>query len=69
VKEAIMRFPIGIIPLGSQNQSAKRLLNYKSEYSEPKFIAEATMAIVRHRVQPQDVMEIMITEEKVEDQI
>jgi len=60
--QAVLRYPIGVIPVGSQNQFSKRLLKSFSNDPEPKFIAEAAMAIVNHRMRPADVMEIKIAD-------
>lgn len=59
---AVSNYPIGVIPVGTQNKFAKRLLELPRDVSESKFIAEATMAIVNHKLRPADVMEIQIVQ-------
>lgn len=64
-EDALSKYPVAVIPLGFHNQFAKRLFNYKSEEADPRFIAESTMAIVKHKIKPQDVMQVTISEENV----
>jgi len=61
-EEAIRRYPIGIIPLGDENNFARGLLNYKGDPKEPKFIAEAAMTVVKHKMTPSDLAEVTIVE-------
>jgi diacylglycerol kinase family enzyme len=62
-EEAIRKYPIGVIPLGHSNQFAKRLMRYKDDTPDPQFIAESAMAVVRHKMKLQDLMEITIIED------
>ncbi|CAG7722994.1 unnamed protein product [Allacma fusca] len=57
--EAAKTYPIGIIPVGYDNQFASDLLKCDST-DEMQQISQATMAIVKHRVEPKDVMEIRV---------
>ncbi|CAL8113166.1 unnamed protein product [Orchesella dallaii] len=66
--EAVLRYPVGVIPVGLQNQFGKSLLKSFSGDPEPKFIAEAAMAIVNHRMRPADVMEIKIADTESQDE-
>jgi acylglycerol kinase len=57
--EAARMYPIGIIPIGNDNQFASSLLKVGKD-DEMQRISQATMAIVKHRVEPKDVMEIRV---------
>ncbi|ODN00086.1 Acylglycerol kinase, mitochondrial [Orchesella cincta] len=67
-EEAVLRYPVGIIPVGTENQFGKQLLKSFRNDPEPKFIAEAAMAIVNHRMRPADVMEIKIADTDKQDE-
>lgn len=64
-EEALRKYPVAVLPLGFHNQFANRLFQRKGEDSDPKLIAEAAMAIVKHKIRPKDVMEITIADEEV----
>lgn len=65
--EAVRRYQIGVIPVGSQNTFGKSLVNFSKNSTDAKLIAESAMAIVNHRTKPVDVMEIKITDDKAEE--
>jgi len=54
---AAKRFPIGVIPLGQTNTVARSLFFNKSQ-SLVRWIAEASMAIVKETCKPMDVMHV-----------
>lgn len=62
--DATKRFPLAVIPVGTQNYFAKNLFD-GSFSSKPEFIAESTMAIIRHNYCTRDVLEIKVPTETV----
>lgn len=63
-EEALRRYPLAVIPVGSHNKFAHNLFHNKAgkDYSDPRLIAEAAMAVVKHKIRPQDVMQITISD-------
>lgn len=57
-EEACKMYPIGVIPVGSENEFASRTFE-KSE-DEAATISSATMAILKHRIEAKDVIELKV---------
>lgn len=60
---ATKRLAIGIAPIGKTNSLAKYLF-WKDNMTEPEFLAEATMSVIREITKPVDVMKIQGNENK-----
>jgi hypothetical protein len=54
-EEAARKYPIAVIPAGLENTFAHKL--YGDCPDEYKFIAQAGMAVVRHRIVPKHVIQ------------
>ena len=50
--------PIGVLPLGQTNRVADSLFHENDDANEARFLAEATMAIVRGNTKLLDVVEV-----------
>lgn len=56
------RTPVGILPLGQNNRVANSLFYGYEELFQVRQLAEATMAVVRGRTKPVDVVEVELLE-------
>lgn len=62
-EEAVAKYQIGVIPVGSTNNFGKKVISSSKQETEPMLIAESAMAIINHKTKPVDVMEICMAED------
>lgn len=57
-EEAVKRFPVSVIPVGTRNSFGN--LIFKDAKSPKEVIAQAAMSISRHHIEPKDAIKVEV---------
>ncbi|KAK7067193.1 hypothetical protein SK128_024522 [Halocaridina rubra] len=65
-KDAVCRFPLGVLPLGHTNTATSVIFGFQG-YPEARHLAEATMSVIKEIKRPLDLMELTPLQESDDD--